>query len=226
MQINMESLCQIGGTGVATRRISNSGGNSEFAARVSIWIERGHTYALTDGDDAWTGTFTGFWSLSYIRGVVATAAKEKESLRTALALGDYYVRREAVVRSAQALDPDRLIWPAEVRFFKETSAQAGHEETGLILTTLLDRELQYWKRTAPGLKAGWSVGVNAIQPAGPISHLWNTLGIIRFLSDTPYNSEAEAVVRQLRAYWSSVPQLSSDDRLVQACDSYLATARK
>jgi hypothetical protein len=117
----------------------------------------------------------------------------------------------------------------------EAFASAGRKAAGPELTAWLERELEFWKQTAPGLHVGWwngagfgSVQYDAIKAVEPFRSRWSVLlHAVYALGSIRYDG-AERVLIELSDYWRSMPQLY-DDQVSEACDDvlrYLGSTRK
>jgi hypothetical protein len=102
-------------------------------------------------------------------------------------------------------------------------AGAAGPQAGKELTAILQEELAYWKAMGPKLKAGWW---NA-DPAEPREALRNRYTILdtdlRVLASLSYQP-ARDIVTQIRAFWSSLPQLNDKsglDQIIEECDKVL-----
>lgn len=104
----------------------------------------------------------------------------------------------------------------------ETFAAAGGSSAGPELTAWLERELQFWMKTGPTLRAGWwnGEGFESINAVEPLRTRYIVLHrAIKALGETRY-VEASRVVREVGDLWRSLPQFS-DDQVTTACDQVL-----
>ena len=146
----------------------------------------------------------------------------------------YYARKEAFRLLSECGD-DALAHlrallrdQSKVRLHDETIkalGAAGGEAVVPQLTAIVEKELSFWKKTAPELKVGWWNGKGLE---------WKQVGLLRdrysvvlevFYTLRKIKSPAcKAAVRDFRDYWRSLPQLedkSGLDQMSQACDAVL-----
>jgi surface antigen-like variable number repeat protein len=104
----------------------------------------------------------------------------------------------------------------------EAFAKAGGTSAGPELTAWLEKELEFWKKTGPTLRAGWWNGngfdsLDAVESIRDrhvaLLHAINALGKIRYV-------KAEKTVNELSDLWRSLPPLYGDE-ITEACDVVL-----
>lgn len=104
-------------------------------------------------------------------------------------------------------------------------ALVGQGEVGPDLTGVVQKSLEFWSLTAPGLKKGWwnGEGFDSLDDAEPLRdrymEVYRALIVLR---ERPYR-ESEKVVTQFRDFWRSMPQLVEvgSDSMTKACDDIL-----
>jgi hypothetical protein len=105
-------------------------------------------------------------------------------------------------------------------------AEVGKGDVGPDLTAVVERGLEFWRLTGPGLKKGWWNGQgfdsweDAVLLRDRYSEVYRALLALR---KRPYR-ESEKVVTQFRDLWRSLPQLQEigSDQMTQACDDLLS----
>jgi len=110
----------------------------------------------------------------------------------------------------------------------ETLAKAGGRSVGPELTAWLERELEFWKKTAPTLQAGWwngkGFGENQSDAIAAVEPLRTRYGVlyraIYALGETRY-TEAGRVLNELNDFWRSLPQLYDLSQISEACNQVL-----
>jgi len=105
-------------------------------------------------------------------------------------------------------------------------AQAGGLTVAPELTALLEKELSFWRQTAPILEKGWwnGVGFPSIDDVGPLRNRYGKIySALVALKELRYR-ESEMLVTEVRDFWRSLPQLddkSGLNQISQECDSIL-----
>lgn len=107
----------------------------------------------------------------------------------------------------------------------EVLAEVGKGDVGPDLTALVEKGLEFWRFTGPGLKKGWwnGKGFYSLEEAMPLRDRYmDVYGALLALRKRPYR-ESEKVVIQFRDFWRSLPQLEEIgmDQMTQACDALL-----
>lgn len=104
----------------------------------------------------------------------------------------------------------------------ETYVEAGGETVGQDLNFRLQRQLKFWRATAPSLSEGW--WNQDPRPHAPLQERYRqTLQLIRGLTHTHY-SAAMSTVKQLRDLWRSLPQLNDPsglNQMAEECDKLI-----
>ncbi len=218
----------------------------------TVWIENGKVYCfmqiMNPGDPVIVGAGTEAELKTQVDCVVST----QTGLNTALAITDLAARAESLEPFAkdsigwardQAFDGlaecgeaalpvlRRMLESESLREFHgdviETLARAGGKTVGPELTTWLEKEVEFWKRTGRTLSYGWWNGegfgsnqehaIAAVEPLRlryeVLQHGVYALGAIRY---TP----AERVLIELNNLSRTLPQLDFDS-VGHACDEFL-----
>ena len=104
-------------------------------------------------------------------------------------------------------------------------AEVGKGDVGPDLTAVVERGLEFWRLTGPGLKKGWwnGKGFDSWEDAVPLRDRYmEVYRALLALRKRPYR-ESEKVVTQFRDFWRSLPQLEEIglNQMTQACDDLL-----
>jgi outer membrane translocation and assembly module TamA len=104
-------------------------------------------------------------------------------------------------------------------------SEVGKGDVGPDLTSVVERGLEFWRLTGPGLKKGWwnGQGFDSWEDAVPLRDRYSEVyRALLALRERPYR-ESEKVVTQFRDFWRSLPQLEEigSDQMTQACDDLL-----
>ena len=107
----------------------------------------------------------------------------------------------------------------------EVLAEVGKGDVGPHLTAVVEKGLEFWRLTGPGLRRGWwnGTGFNSWEDSVPLRDRYmEVYGALLALRKRPYR-ESEKVVIQFRDFWHSLPQLQEigSDQMTQACDDLL-----
>jgi Surface antigen variable number repeat len=107
----------------------------------------------------------------------------------------------------------------------EVMAEAGKSDVGADLTALIEKDLEFWKRTGPVLKKGWwnGEGFDSLEAVEPLRDRYGRdYDALLALTKTPYWA-SEAIVTEFRNLWRSLPQLEEigSDQLSKAVDQVL-----
>ena len=95
-------------------------------------------------------------------------------------------------------------------------AKAAGESAGAEMTTVLKEELEFWRKTAPGLPVGW--WNNLPENRERLQHRYGILQPALDAVSTSHLAAAQEVVRDLRDLWISLPQLNDKSGLDQITD--------
>jgi hypothetical protein len=220
--------------------------------RVSVaWVEHGETYGFVQIMNPGPSALISLESTEkQMRGHVLEICKTQEALGKASALPDPTRRAEALVpfvhserfqvrhEAFNALGGcGEAALPSLRKMLQDPSlagkhgavvkalAQAGGERVGPELTKLVEVELAFWKKTAPGLQVGWWGGNNLTEAEQ--QHLQNRYGKVLeaiYALEKIRFSGCRNAVTAFRDYWRSLPQLedrSGLNQMSEACDSLL-----
>ena len=214
----------------------------------TVWIEKGKVYwfvqVINPGPSV---LISGGVTDEEMKSKVLHVLNTQTSLNAALAIPDLKTRAEGLEPFAQ----DSIPWSRDQAFaglaecgeaalpvlrrmldnellieFRPdvivTFAKAGGRSVGPELTVLVERELEFWKKTGPTLQVGWWNGkgfdsIEAVEPLrarnGVLLDAINALGAIRYI-------EAEQVLSEARDFWRALPQLYVG-QVSEACDEVL-----
>jgi hypothetical protein len=104
-------------------------------------------------------------------------------------------------------------------------AAAGGETVAVELTDMVEHELRFWKKTAPGLKRGWwnAEGIKWEQ-VGPLRDRYSIVLEVFYALRKIRSPVCRDAVTRFRDYWRSLPQLDDRrglDQMSNACDAVL-----
>jgi len=218
----------------------------------TAWIENGKVYCFIQIMNPGDSVLVSLGPETELKSEVDCVVSTQIGLNTALAIPDAAARAESLeifAKDSIFLASDRAFagltecgeaaLPVLRRMLHDESlgelhenvveafAKAGGIAVGPELTTLLENELEFWKRTGPTLQSGWwngkgfgsdqMKGIEAVKPLrtrhGVLLHAVYAVGAIRY---TP----AERVLIELNNLSRSVPQLDFDE-VSDACDEVL-----
>lgn len=120
--------------------------------------------------------------------------------------------------------------PKRLAYFSHTvkaMEQAGGERVLDDMIRIVDEELGYWKKNAPGLDQGWwnGKGELSIDRLGELRSRYSyVLEALRVLEQYA-PEDSRPAVQAFRDYWRSMPQLedkSALDQMSETCDKVLA----
>ena len=102
---------------------------------------------------------------------------------------------------------------------------AGGEAVVPELTAILEKELSFWKKTAPELEVGWLNGKGLDwSHVEPLRDRYSFVLKVFYTLRKIKSPACRIAVRDFRDYWRSLPQLEDKSGLVQmsqACDAVL-----
>jgi Surface antigen variable number repeat len=218
----------------------------------TVWIENGKVYCFTQLMNPGDPVLAGYVPESELKTDVDCVVSTQTALNTALAITDVTARAESLEPFAK----DSIFWARDQAFagltdcgeaafpvlrrmldneslrefhgdVVETFAQAGGKAVGPELTAWFEREVEFWKRTAPALQPGWwngagfggsnSKGIEAVEPLrtrySVLLRGIYALGVLRY-------RPAERVLIELDNLTRTAPQMDFD-QLTHACDEVL-----
>lgn len=218
----------------------------------TVWIEKGKAYCFVQIINPGPSLLVACGPEAELKPEVSRVINIQNGLNAALATVDpatraqslapfaqeelFQARKRALkglVQSGEAALPvlGRLLNTESLIGFQdeiiETFAKAGRKSSGPELTAWLERELAFWKQTAPSLEAGWwnGAGFEGLEEVEPLRNRWmalhkavSALGAIRYVEATP-------ALIELSDFWRSLPQMGQDD-INTACDRVLRQFRQ
>jgi hypothetical protein len=213
----------------------------EWIAIGAVWIEQGEAYGLWDDSPPWeNGMLASIGSEVSVERTVTKVSGEIRELKQAFELEDANARLQilkpfqqpfanpanpgqgykATIASVEidalrrvAINLDTALQPNSIPL---PTVKCDDDCVGAIFALQLQRELEFWKATAPELQTGWRF-TSDMNTARQLS---NTEAILRALDRLNYG-EGVGLVKELRAFWSSLPQLRYVAHIIDRCDAFL-----
>ncbi len=220
------------------RNLVRQSGSANWHSIGAAWIEQGEAYGLWDGDRAWDGIFAKVGSEGSVRDAIEKVTYEKQGLKRALMIEE----REARLRALQpflgsSVDYTAMVASVETSALKRWAGQltasqkhsrdditvlkCSEDCAGAIFALLLKRELEFWRDHAQGLKIDWWNQETDWEVLKVYrTQFSNTQRALAGLKATGHRGSA-GLVRELRAYWLSLPQLKNQPYVVRDCDAFL-----
>lgn len=216
-----------------------------------VWINEGRVYGFTQVMNPGPSILTdqrlsadkleqSILSIVKIRGDLRACGKltaAKCRAKTAAKFVDsplYYAREEAFRLLSECGDDalpylrDLLRNKNKVRLHGKAIkalGAVGGEAVGPELTAIVEKELLFWKKTAPGLKVGWWNGKGLEwSQVGPLRDRYCVVLEVFYALRKIKSPVCRVPVREFRDYWRSLPQLESKSglgQMSQACDAVL-----
>lgn len=218
----------------------------------TVWIDKGKAYCFVQIMNPGPSVLVGCGNEAELKTEVSRVLSIHDGLHAALAIADLEARAQSLEPFAKEefflahdrafkglIDCGEAALPVLRRMLNNESligfhskiieafAKAGRKKSGPELTAWLERELGFWKQTAPSLQPGWwnGAGFNAINEVEPLRDRWMALykgidavGSIRY-------AEAAPTLIELSDYWRTLPQLGQD-QISAACDRVLRQFRQ
>ena len=219
--------------------LRNKPDSNNWSAIGAVWIEQEVAYGLWDGNKSWEGTFASIGSEASIKDTVTKVRFEMATIKKAAKIEDANGRIQALQpfavppysytgtiasveiealnreagKASLALSPNPIIIP---------TVNCADDCAGAIFALLLQRELEFWKATAPQLKTDWwnDSKMSWDELKGYRIHFSNTMIVLHALEAGNFREGTE-MVKELRAYWLSLPQLRKQPYIVEYCDAFL-----
>lgn len=235
-----------------TERWQAANSASEEIKYSTVWIDKGKTYCFVQIINPGPSVLVKCGPEAEFKPEVARVIGIQNGLNAALAISDPATRAEslepfaqeelfqartramkALVECGEAALPvlGRMLNNESLGTFHdqiiEAFAKAGRRNSGPALTAWLERELGFWKQTAPSLEIGWwnGAGFEGLEEVEPLRNRWMALykaiyalGAIRYV-------EASPALTELSDFWRSLPQMGQDD-INTACDRVLRQFRQ
>ena len=105
----------------------------------------------------------------------------------------------------------------------EVLGEAANKDAGPLLAAIIEKDLEYWKKTGPVLKKGWwnGTGFDSLEEVEPFRDRYSRdYEALQQLTKRPYRT-SEALLTELRDFWRSLAQLEEIDQLSKASDDAL-----
>jgi hypothetical protein len=213
-----------------------------WLALGALWVEGKDAYGLWDGDKEWQGLLGRVGKAAGLKQVIEEITHEKAAMKKALQLPGLEARRQAL--QALIFSKSRytaLVATSELEALQRTATlttkadrgkavslptiQCADDCVGAIFTLVVKREWEFWKAEAPQLRVDWwnDPKLSEKEIFFYRHHSGNTEIALWMLRDTA-DEEAREVVKELLAYFLSLPQLKSQVYVINGCKAILERA--
>jgi len=230
----------------ASIRWTPAGFFKEFSVSV-VWIEQGESFGFFQVMNPGPSVLIKFSSETDLKSQALEVDDIQKSLRQAGAISDPAARAAALEPFAR-----QTLYPARIEAFEQlvkcelaalpvlralmaddsllhihgsvvsALAEAGKNEAGPDLQSLIQKDLDFWRKAGPQLEKGWwnGSGFDSIEKVEPLRDRYSRdYETLRALVRRPY-PKSEMLITEFRDLWHSLPQLGSD-QLFEACNEAL-----
>ncbi len=243
---------RIGESDVSTLRWKPTNPMGTEMKYSTAWIENGKVYCFVQIENPGDPVIISAGTETDLKTEIDCVISTQTGLNTALAIPDVATRAESLEPFAKdsisyasdrafagltecgeaALPVLRRILENESlgelhEYAVEAFAKAGGKAVGPELTTRLEKEVEFWKRTGPTLQSGWWNGkgfgsdqMSAIEAVEPLRTRYGVLLDLIYAVGAIRYAPAERVLIEVNNLSRSVPQLDFD-QIGDACDEVL-----
>lgn len=213
-----------------------SGAGSDLRTSV-VWVHDNKTFAVqqpVNSGPAYIASLTWWKTLPELKEYVLSYTHDRKLFETAMATKDVAQRVKAFAKIAnrksnyheEAIEELGKSGPSAMGILRaivngdpdhrqkyaiKAFAACGGEKALQELSSKMDREIDYWKRTAPILKTGWWLSANKENKVAWIRY-GNLMTLVRTLNEHRHPSAREKTIA-IRDFFRHQPVLEDDDRI-------------